>query len=894
MNFRKYAFSICMFVICLSIHAQQSNNAIFKSDAFSIFPDHITQGRFEARILSSTAMTSNYKSPEADKYSPDIQFKFSINSRDNEMMPNMDHVVTIQPVDGKFITDVEFGKQLNALKQTDKHVNLPENTLWTVRLDMRKVLASFEKDGYYTLYNGEKLAKTDFKGVYIAGSSAPLSWDFVNLYNKQELELKDNNGDGIFETTLTMNSKSNQKTTDDKWMLTKNLSALPQYSSDFPVSDAIYNLSLEEMLRAIEPDSTFRTGKEWSGVWTRDISYSIILSMAHMQPQVAKYSLMHKVKNNRIIQDTGTGGAYPVSTDRMIWAVAAWELYKVTGDKNWLLYAFDVIRNSIEDDMKNAYNPVTGLVKGESSFLDWREQTYPLWMQPVDIYNSENLGTNAVHYQANIVLAQMAESLNDKANYTKYKTQAETIKTGINKYLWMGDKGYYGQFLYGRNNLILSPRAEALGEALSVLFGIADGERSKTIVSNTPVVDFGIPCIYPQIPGIPPYHNNAIWPFVQSYWALASAKAGNEQSVLQSIAAIYRPAALFLTNKENFVAESGDFAGTQINSSVMLWSLSGNLALVHKLLFGIDFQTDKLVFKPFVPKTLTGKRTLSNFRYRNAVLNIEMTGFGNKIKSFSMDGEECEAQISSSLQGTHHIKIELTSTDFEATSTANNEVIFTVQTPEVQLNGNILSWNKVENAERYTVIKNGIKLKETTGNSIKIKAKQFAEYQVIAIDTNKIQSFASEPVLTNCKKQQIVYQLEDLLVSSTLNYKNFNGKGFVEVSKQKNQKIEIQVTVKSKGLYSISFRYANGNGPINTENKCALRTLNVNGNFAGTLVLPQRGKNEWSNWGTSNFIHVNLEKGKNVIIVSFEPNNENMYGEINDALLDEMTIYKID
>ena len=476
MNFRKYTFSISMFVICLSIHAQQSNNAIFKSDAFSIFPDHITQGRFEAKVLSSTAMTSNYKSPEADKYSPDIQFKFSINSRDNEMMPNMDHTVTIQPVDGKFITDVEFGKQLNALKQTDKHVNLPENTLWTVRLDMRKVLASFEKDGYYTLYNGEKQAKSDFKGVYIAGSSAPLSWDFVNLYNKQELELKDNNGDGIFETTLTMNSKSNQKTTDDKWMLTKDLSALPHYSSDFPVSDAIYNLSLEEMLRAVEPDSTFRTGKEWSGVWTRDISYSIILSMAHMQPQVAKYSLIRKVKNNRIIQDTGTGGAYPVSTDRMIWAFDAWELYKVTGDKNWLLYAFDVIRNSIEDDMKNAYNPVTGLVKGESSFLDWREQTYPLWMQPVDIYNSENLGTNAVHYQANTVLALMAESLNDKVNYTKYKTQAETIKTGINKYLWMGDKGYYGQFLYGRNNLILSPRAEALGEALSILFGIADAD----------------------------------------------------------------------------------------------------------------------------------------------------------------------------------------------------------------------------------------------------------------------------------------------------------------------------------------------------------------------------------------------------------------------------------
>ncbi len=75
------------------------------------------------------------------------------------------------------------------------------------------------------------------------------------------------------------------------------------------------------MINAIEPDSTFRTGKEWSGVWTRDISYSIILSLAYLQPKVAKYSLLRKVKNGVIVQDTGTGGAYPVSTDRMVWAM---------------------------------------------------------------------------------------------------------------------------------------------------------------------------------------------------------------------------------------------------------------------------------------------------------------------------------------------------------------------------------------------------------------------------------------------------------------------------------------------------------------------------------------------------------------------------------------------
>src|SRR5260370_36806783 len=108
---------------------------------------------------------------------------------------------------------------------------------------------------------------------------------------------------------------------------------------------------------------------------------------------------------------------------------------------------------------------------------------------------------------------------------------------------------------------------------------------------------------------------------------MASVKAGNQTSLLRAISAIYRPAALFLTNKENLVATDGDYAGTQINSSNMLWSLSGNIALVYKVLFGIHYNENSLQFMPFVPKALAGERSLEHFKYRKAVLNISMQGF---------------------------------------------------------------------------------------------------------------------------------------------------------------------------------------------------------------------------------------------------------------------------
>lgn len=870
-----------------------SSAPVWKSEAYAVYRDSVVQGKHVARVLSATSLTSNYQSPANAFQSPEITFKFSLNGNDNELAPGQDH--RFVAAGGNELPVITFGQRYQDPAPVPANTYLAPNTPLKIRLDMRPVLDAFKKQGFYTTFKGEKIYKEDFKKVFVAGNTAPLSWDFDNLVTKPELELKDPDGNGIYEATLTLNAPQAAKTTAGKWQKSTKTDDFPQYTSAYPIADALYNLTLEEARRAVEPDSTFRTGKEWAGVWTRDISYSIILAMAALQPEVAKKSLLRKVsKDGRIIQDTGTGGAYPCSTDRLIWATAAWEIYTVTGDQQWLRTVYPVIKKSIEDDVQNAYNPQTGMVRGESSFLDWREQTYPKWMQPVDIYESETLGTNAVHFQANVVLAQMAQLLGEPAVATKHQQLAQQIKQGMNKYLWQADKGYYGQFLYGRTYQVLSPRAEALGEALSVLFGVADEERARTIVQKTPTTPYGISCIYPQIPGIPPYHNNGVWPFVQSYWALAAAKVGNEASLTESMAAIYRPAALFLTNKENFVAENGDFAGTQINSSNMLWSLSGNLSLVYKVLFGMDFQADKLVFRPFVPQAFAGPRQLANFQYRGAVLDIDMEGFGNEIKSITLDEKPlANATIPATLTGRHKVRIVLTG---NAPQTAKvNQVAnkFSPQTPEVTFTNNRLSWTPQEGVTTYRILKNGQQLSTTKETQVTVDATAYAEYQIVALDRAGFESFASEPLVVNGEKFSQQVQLETVAPKAGQAYKGFTGEGFVEINKTTNKRLTIPVTVPETGLYAIDFRYSNGNGPINTENKCAIRTLRRGQQQLGTIVLPQRGVAEWSNWGFSNSVQVRLEKGPQTLTLAFEPANENMNGAVNQAMLDYLRLTRV-
>ena len=86
-------------------------------------------------------------------------------------------------------------------------------------------------------------------------------------------------------------------------------------------------MALDELVDNIRQDGTFRAGAAWDGVWTRDISYSIWLALGYINPEASSKSLKAKVKNGRIVQDTGTGGAWPISSDRVVWSIAALHSY---------------------------------------------------------------------------------------------------------------------------------------------------------------------------------------------------------------------------------------------------------------------------------------------------------------------------------------------------------------------------------------------------------------------------------------------------------------------------------------------------------------------------------------------------------------------------------------
>lgn len=685
------------------------------------------------------------------------------------------------------------------------------------------------------------------------------------------------------------------------WTRKNDLSAYPRFKTSQGLLQAVYNMGLDEMINAVEPDTTLRTGKEWAGVWTRDVSYSIILSMAALQPEASMISLMKKVnQEGQIIQDTGSGGAWPVSTDRMIWVVAAWEIYKVTGDRAWLEKVYPIAVRSLAKDKESVMSE-KGLVKGETSFIDWREQSYPKWMQTVDISQSEAMGTNMLYCAALKCVSEMAAVLGDKKAAAAWQADAEKLADAIDKTFWMPEQGLHGMYTYGYDNRMLNPRSEALGEALGVLYEITPAEKVKSVSENMPQTPFGTAVFFPQIADMPNYHNNALWPFVGSYWTLAQAKAGNEAGVLEGFGSVVRPAALFATNKENFNLDNGDYF-TELNSSNMLWSLSGNLALTQRILFGMEFEKDGLRIAPFVPQTLADTRTLENFPYRGARLNITVEGFGAKVASLSLNGKRLDPDKTipaSMLRKGGDIVVKMDNEPIPEMSLRRTANVKAPLTPVARLeqapdgSGSLLVWNPIEYIKEYIILRDGEV--EARTRSTEWPATEEGVWQVIGVSGDGVQSFASQPLSTRKELHVQLPNETDRSISAEISYipqkaiYGFRGKGFVETD-HSSKPISVVVNVPEEGIYDIQVRYANGNGPVNTENKCAIRSLQVDGRDVGTIVMPQRGVGNWYDWGLSNTVRARLQKGDNTLTLSFGPEDENMNLSTNHALVDEFIV----
>ncbi|MCI6112846.1 MAG: hypothetical protein MR690_04635, partial [Rikenellaceae bacterium] len=92
----------------------------------------------------------------------------------------------------------------------------------------------------------------------------------------------------------------------------------------------------------------------------------------------------------------------------------------------------------------------------------------------------------------------------------------------------------------------------------------------------------------------------------------------------------------------------------------------------------------------------------------------------------------------------------------------------------------------------------------------------------------------------------------------------------MELTLDKNRSIEFAVEIDTEGEYELCFRYGNANGPVYTENKCALRELYMDNNRLGSVVMPHCGTDAYDCWRYSNSIKTHLSIGKHIFRLCLE------------------------
>jgi hypothetical protein len=384
-----------------------------------------------------------------------------------------------------------------------------------------------------------------------------------------------------------------------------------------PLFDGLFALAQQEMrqdqVTAIRdsafdhgrplPCDCYQTGEKWPYVWTRDLSFAADLALARLDPERTRRSLRFKLSDVRtpgvpqglyVAQDTGSGGSWPISTDRVVWFLAARHLLddKAFADETW-----QALRDTLAQDREYAFDEGIGLYRGETSFLDWREQTYPAWTEKDVRFIAESfaLSTNVLHYEALRLAVDMASRRHDDAAAATWRAQADALAKSIDNRFWNRKRGMYMSYIGTAAHPVPFEAYDLLGISLAVLSGAVPEQRARESLANYPATEAGSPVVWPQHRDVPIYHNRAIWPFVSAYALKAARGVEAPERIAHELRSLMRGAALAGSNMENYEflsqaahVDDGALSGPVVNSPRQLWSVAGYLDMVLEGVFGLQ------------------------------------------------------------------------------------------------------------------------------------------------------------------------------------------------------------------------------------------------------------------------------------------------------------------
>ena len=715
----------------------------------------------------------------------------------------------------------------------------------------------------------------------------------------------------------------------------------PYVASGSERFDALFALAIDDArqasVEAIKDDAynggrpiachCFETGSQWHYVWTRDLSYALDLGLAAIDPTRAIDSLMFKTSDLRpgmavppeipagsrqIVQDTGSGGSWPISTDRTAWALGAERTLANLDDaarKQFARQALPALTGTLEADRVAAYDPRDGLYGGEHSFLDWRDQTYAPWILDdlSAMAQMKALSTNILQYRALRLAARLAGEQGQPALAARYDGWAKALRGAIARGFWDAKAGLFATYVSADATPYKIAKYDLLGNDLAILSGIADDAQARTILSRYPFAPYGPPVVWPQAPGQFVYHNRAQWPFVTAYTLAAAAKAGHVAAADRSLDALMRGAALHLSNMENLEWLTGRSRfddGPEINARRQLWSVGGYIGAVTATLFGWHPVPDGVRVAPFLTthmRELLGPgdtATLARLDYAGHRIAITLrlparaaAGGVYPVARILLNGRPAPARITARdlTSGDNRVEVTFGTPQGSATRVATVAAIpatshddpraFMPATPSLTATAGAEGVRLAIGGPapvapvRYTLLRDGQPvtrdLRATSWTDRNRDPDRTACYRAIATFTGS--GLASQPSAAACVRGRSAQTIaiDDSRLSGTGRRLPAGVDGVAEPTLLLGTGARASiadVTILRAGTYAISLRYDNHVGPLNTGITNGVKRLTLTGptgRVGGIVQMPHiRPQGESHPLRASTRVYVTLPAGR--------------------------------
>lgn len=455
----------------------------------------------------------------------------------------------------------------------------------------------------------------------------------------------------------------------------KTISYDPKASCTIITGDELTDKALATAIWTIDhnttEDSLLKAGADYGGEWTRDIAINSWNAVSLLRPGLAEHSLWSVTEERKTI-----GHQY---WDKIIWTIAAWNHYLITGNESFLAQAYDCCKRTMQTLEDTCFDHSYGLFMGPAVYQDgitaYEEPVFDTTLKfngfvlaHPNSHTIKCLSTNAVYFYSYLCLAEMAK-LREPAAVKGYLQKAQALKRQFRKHFLNKKEGklYFLIDHTGHKHDF----QEGLGVAFAIKFGLVSESEALAILKNIHSTPSGIPATWPCLKRCsaeqPGRHNVMIWPHVNMFFADACASAGRydlfrfEVSNLAQLAVTHDPNGE-VNFHEIYTPDGIPSGGWQCGSlwpplNHQTWCATGFLRNYLYHILGLAPTPEGLYLYPLGAST--GKVSATNLPYRDALLNITVYGVGTQIAECTINGEKSRPFIPANATGTIEVVIRM-------------------------------------------------------------------------------------------------------------------------------------------------------------------------------------------------------------------------------------------